>query len=380
MTFDPKFLENLFSANFDSISTGEDPPYLAAIHEMIVWLEIGILQPWRYALFSSKILIFSANLFNHMTFNYTVHAFKSLFKYHKAVFDIVKNRYNQLNAVSGDGKNQKINWKIVDSKRPSLLDSLLLKRVLQSDETHLGLFGKLWRRVSGFVDVMWHMDMFIVAGHDTSTASISWTLYMLAHHPQAQELAAREVRQYLEHLQKSDGQQPNQLNLKRLPYLECCIKEALRLHPVAPFLGRSALSDLHLQPQVDSHEIITIPAHVDVTVFYDYAHRQEKYFPQAGKFRPERYLETRTTFDFAKFKGQDLWWTKANRTSFPFSLGERGCLGQQYAMSQMKLLFVRLLSRYEIIPLSNSGEKMIHDEHHFLTKPPSFPVKFVRRA
>ncbi len=333
---------------------------------MITWLEVAILQPWRY-LAPQKVLIFLVNLFNHMTFSYTIYAFRPIARYQLAVWDIVKARYDQLVIRDSDKKRFRINWKLVNTEKPSLLDSLLLNRVLLKKESQgSNVFSRSWNFLSSFVDVMWHADMFIVAGHDTTTASISWTLYSLAHHLEVQERAREEVFQYLEDL-KNMGEVPNVMNLKRLPYLECCIKEALRLHPVAPFLGR--LGQAELPVSVDG---TSIPAQVDVTVFYDYAHRQEKYFPNSHEYKPERYMGKTnflTTFDLDAQ-------VDPNRASFPFSLGERNCLGQQYAMSQMKLLLVRLLSNFEIHSLPE--EENVVDEHHFLTKPPRFPVKIVK--
>lgn len=359
------FTDNLFNAHFNSVNTDEDPPYLNGLYKLVVCLETSILQPWRYALISNRILLFAVNVFNRMFFSHTIHAMKALFQYHKAVFNIVKERYNQLTSAD------KENWKSVDLKKPCLLDSLFLTKMLKSDneerkENKRHFFVNLWSTISSFKDIWWQINLFIVAGHDTSTSTICWTLYMLAHHPSAQQLAAEEVTRYLDNLKEQfengEQQKPNELNLKRLSYLECCIKESLRLHPVGPFLGRHSQADLFL-PNAPSD--IFIPANVDVTVFYDYAHRQEKYFPQANEFKPERFLEN------------DLLFNSQSKTIFPFSLGERSCLGQQYAMSQMKLFFVQLLSKYEIFPIP--GEK-VQDKHHFLTKPPVFSVKVVKRV
>lgn len=299
-----------------------------------------------------------------MFLSHTKHVIKGLFEFHKAVFKIVKTRYNQLTS------NEELNCKIGDPTKPSLLDSLLLTKVLKSKneekkENGRFFFSNLLSTISDFLSVLWQINMFIVAGHDTSTATISWTLYMLAHHPSAQRVAAEEVTRYLNDLkeQSKNGQEqePNELNLKRLSYLDCCIKEAQRLHPVGPLLWRYNQENLFL-PDVPSN--IFIPANVEVSVFDDYVHRQEKYFPQANEYKPERFLK------------KDQMLNNQNKIVFPFGLGERSCLGQQYAVSQMKLFFVRLLSKYEFSPIP---EEQISNEHHFLTKPPTFSVKIVKR-
>lgn len=78
-----------------------------------------------------------------------------------------------------------------------------------------------------------------------------------------------------------------------------------------------------------------IPANVTVTIPSLHVHREEKYFPDPYSFRPERFLSAGSA---------DLMNPYANVT---FGVGVRNCIGQRFAMMELKLVMARLLQAFE---------------------------------
>ena len=72
--------------------------------------------------------------------------------------------------------------------------------------------------------------------------ALSWTIFLLGHHPEAQ----RRCQSELDKIFGSDSRQPNMEDLKNMKYLECCIKEALRLFPSVPIVGREVHTTFNL--------------------------------------------------------------------------------------------------------------------------------------
>ncbi|CAM6054409.1 unnamed protein product [Sphagnum tenellum] len=84
-------------------------------------------------------------------------------------------------------------------------------------------------------DLQEEVDTFMIAGHDTTACSISWLLLLLGNHPQVQEKILKEQQQIFGDDVDADVKQEH---LTKMKYLECCIKEGLRLYPSAPLFGR----------------------------------------------------------------------------------------------------------------------------------------------
>lgn len=83
-------------------------------------------------------------------------------------------------------------------------------------------------------------DLSQVTGHDTTSASMGWTLWCLAHNPEFQEKVIQEVDGIFG---TSDRDCTND-DLKQMKYLEKCLKESLRMYPSVPFFGRTVEQDV----------------------------------------------------------------------------------------------------------------------------------------
>lgn len=89
-------------------------------------------------------------------------------------------------------------------------------------------------------DIREEVDTFMFEGHDTTTAALSFTLYLIARHPKVQQKILNEIHEvYGEKKYKPF----TLMNLNELKYLECVIKESLRLYPPVPLMGRQLTED-----------------------------------------------------------------------------------------------------------------------------------------
>uniref|UniRef100_A0A1A9ZLJ0 Cytochrome P450 n=1 Tax=Glossina pallidipes TaxID=7398 RepID=A0A1A9ZLJ0_GLOPL len=177
-------------------------------------------------------------------------------------------------------------------------------------------------------DIREEVDTFMFEGHDTTTSGLAHTLYRLARHPNAQQKAYEEVQQVLN---KSKSEPITMKDLQNLKYLECVIKEALRLHPSVPLISRVSEEEFKIGN-------FTLPRNTHIVLPLYAVGRDPQYFSNPDDFLPERFLLENTI--------------KIHPFSFvPFSAGPRNCVGQKFAMLEMKMIVGKVLRDYEILPL-----------------------------
>ncbi len=162
----------------------------------------------------------------------------------------------------------------------------------------------------------------LIAGHDTSTATLAWALYLLGRHPQAMAAAKDEVDQVL-------GQdRPALEQIGQLHYLEQVVKETLRLYPPIHVGNRIAGEDV----VVDGY---LIPAGTRVMYSIYLSHRHQAYWPEPDEFRPER-------FDRSGRAEQPPF------TYVPFGGGPRNCIGAAFALVESKVVLARILQHFDL--------------------------------
>ncbi|XP_034108259.1 probable cytochrome P450 4d20 [Drosophila albomicans] len=185
-------------------------------------------------------------------------------------------------------------------------------------------------------DIREEVDTFMFEGDDTTSSGVSHALYSIARHPSVQAKLYAELQQVL----GNDRTKPvTQAQLQQLKYLECVIKETMRLYPPVPAIGRYTSKDLQIGDQ-------TIPANTSIYLVFYFAHRDPRHFPDPLRFKPERFLddnEERQTF-----------------TYLPFSAGPKNCIGQKFAMLEMKALISKILRYYELLPKGPDLQPMMN--------------------
>lgn len=162
--------------------------------------------------------------------------------------------------------------------------------------------------------------IFLLAGHETTATSLAFTLHLLAGHPEQQARARREADRVL-------GEGPlTAADLDRLPYLTMVLKEAMRLYPAAPVIGRRATEDVEIDGR-------PIPAGGDVMVAPWVTQRHPGLWEDPEKFDPERFTPERESA-----RHRYAW--------FPFGGGPRACIGQHFSMLESVLALATLLGAY----------------------------------
>ncbi|MBL8155366.1 MAG: cytochrome P450 [Anaerolineae bacterium] len=164
----------------------------------------------------------------------------------------------------------------------------------------------------------------LIAGHDTSTALLSWALYLLGKHPHVLEQAREEI----DRVGGKDA--PSMEMVSQLHYLDHVVDEALRMYPPIHLGSRKAAVDLEFHGY-------TIPSGTRVMYSIYLTHRLEQYWDRPHEFIPER---------FDQFKPTPY-------TYLPFGGGARNCIGAAFAQVEVKIVLARILQRYSLELLPN---------------------------
>ncbi|HRQ38353.1 MAG TPA: cytochrome P450 [Chloroflexota bacterium] len=162
----------------------------------------------------------------------------------------------------------------------------------------------------------------LIAGHDTSTASLTWTLYLLAQHPEQMATAVVEVDAVLA------GDDPGESHLNKLEFLDMAFKEALRLYPPIHVGNRMAATDL----DVTGYEV---QAGTRVMYSIYLAHRDKKHWENPEQFCPHRFDKN------ARSQRPPL-------TYVPFGGGPRNCIGATFAQIEAKIVLARILQKFTL--------------------------------
>lgn len=156
----------------------------------------------------------------------------------------------------------------------------------------------------------------LIAGHETTATALSWTVHRLTKHPEV-------LTRVLDELDAAfpDGTiEPSRVG--ELPYLDAVIKETLRVHPVIPGVGRVLQEPMEL----GGYELPT-GAMLGCSILL--AHYNETTWPEPDRFLPERFLDARP----------------GPFTYFPFGGGIRRCIGEAFALYEMRIVLATVLSK-----------------------------------
>lgn len=152
----------------------------------------------------------------------------------------------------------------------------------------------------------------VVAGHETTTITLTWALYWLHRHPEA-------LCRLIEELDATAADAEPEV-LAALPYLEATVQETLRLNPIVPLVTRRLARPFELAGHL-------LPEGMTVGLATGLVHYRDDLYPDPERFRPERFLAR--SFGLGEY--------------FPFGGGARRCLGASFAMYEVKIVLATLL-------------------------------------
>ena len=176
-------------------------------------------------------------------------------------------------------------------------------------------------------NIRYQIITFLIAGHETTSGLMSFTLYFLVNNPGVLERAYEEVDRVLG---RDIGVMPTPQQVSQLTYVQQILNESLRLYPTAPAIG--------LYPYKD--EIIggkyKLKKNTFVTLLTLMLHRDPGVWgPEPEKFNPENFsreAEAKRPPDAFK----------------PWGNGQRACIGRQFAMQEATLVIGMLLQRFQL--------------------------------
>ncbi|KAJ7284064.1 cytochrome P450 [Mycena rebaudengoi] len=201
-------------------------------------------------------------------------------------------------------------------------------------------------------DVLAQVPTFLVAGHETTSTAMTWALFALTQNTAAQTRLRDE-------LLSVSTESPTMDDLNALPYLDCVVRETLRLHAPVPRTNRVAMQDDVVSlntPFMDVngtlHETLRIPKGQAITIPILAVNRDPAIWgPDAHQFIPERWESmAQTSNTIPGVWGQML----------TFLGGPRNCIGYRFSLVQMKALLFTLVRAFEFelaVPAGDIGDK-----------------------
>ncbi|XP_036143835.1 cytochrome P450 4C1 [Monomorium pharaonis] len=176
-------------------------------------------------------------------------------------------------------------------------------------------------------DIREEVDTFVFEGHDTTSMAICFTLCLLAEHEDIQN----RVREEVDTIMKENQGNLTIKSLQDLRYLERCIKEALRLYPSVYLISRVNLEEIQLKSYL-------IPAKTIIHLNILGVHRDANFWPNPEIFDPDRFLPE-------KIKSRHPY------SYIPFSAGPRNCIGQRFALLELKAMIASLIHNFYVEPV-----------------------------
>jgi len=162
----------------------------------------------------------------------------------------------------------------------------------------------------------------VVAGHETTAASLNMTWYLLSQHP------AAEARLHAEVDARSDQGTLTYQDAEDMAWTQCVLKEAMRLYPPGWLLTRRPV-------EADRLGGFDVPPGTDVLLSPYFVHRHPDHWDDPDSFRPER------------FEG-DAADSRHKFAYFPFAVGPRHCIGENFAMFEMTVHLARVARRFRL--------------------------------
>jgi cytochrome P450 len=166
------------------------------------------------------------------------------------------------------------------------------------------------------------MMTMLLAGHDTTALTLTYTWFLLSEHPEAERRVQAEIDEVI------GDDRPGMEHVRELDYLEWVIQEAMRLYPPVYVMFREPTEDVTLSDYpIESGQTLMLPQWG--------VHRSERFYDDPETFDPERWKPER-----AKERPRFAY--------FPFGGGPRHCIGKHLAMLEAQLIVAATAQQYEL--------------------------------
>ncbi len=202
------------------------------------------------------------------------------------------------------------------------------------------------------VNIRYQINTFLIAGHETTSGLLSYTLYALLKHPDILKKAYQEVDRVLG---PDLNVRPTYQQVTQLTYITQILKEALRLWPPAPAYGIMPLKD-----ETIGSGKYTLKKGTFITILVTALHRDPSVWgPNPDAFNPENFSR-----EAEAARPVNAW--------KPFGNGQRACIGRGFAMHEAALAIGMILQRFKLIDVHRY---QMHLKETLTIKPEGFKIK-----
>jgi cytochrome P450 len=179
----------------------------------------------------------------------------------------------------------------------------------------------------------------LLAGHDTTALTLTYTYYLLSEHPEVRDRVHAEI-------DGIDGR-PTAADVRGLEYVDRVLSEAMRLYPPVYTLFREPKTDVRIAGyRIPKDAIVMIPQWG--------IHRSDRWYDDPLTFDPDRWAPERRA-DRPRF------------SYFPFGGGPRHCIGKQLSLLEAKLILATVGREYTLSyegpDLDLRGSLTMHPDH-----------------
>jgi cytochrome P450 len=185
------------------------------------------------------------------------------------------------------------------------------------------------------------MMTMLLAGHDTTALTLTYTWYLLSQHPEVERRVHEELATVC------GGETPTMADVREFEYLEWVLQESMRLYPPVYVMFREPQVDVKLGGyRVPAGSAIMLPQWV--------VHRSDRFYDDPEAFDPERWRPERRS-------------ARPRFSYFPFGGGPRHCIGKQFSLLEAKLILGTVAQRYSLSyareePFDLRGSLTMHPE------------------
>lgn len=226
-------------------------------------------------------------------------------------------------------KTNRVAWRLEKEIRGLILKVVKERKEVESEKDLLQMILESFSssdlgqaKIDGFI--VDNCKNIYLAGYETTAVSATWTLMLLASNPEWQDRVRAEV------VEICGDELPDNDRLRKMKTLTMVINESLRLYPPVPIMSRELLENMKFGD-------IYVPKGVAIWTLAATLHQHPDIWgPDADKFNPERFANG--VAGACKFP----------HVYMPFGVGPRICLGQNFAMAELKILLALILSNFKL--------------------------------
>ncbi|KAL3265343.1 hypothetical protein HHI36_009551 [Cryptolaemus montrouzieri] len=209
-------------------------------------------------------------------------------------------------------------------------------------------------KILSFDEIRQEVHTFMFAGHDTVTATMDFFIYEIAKYPDIQNFIHEEQTSIFG---SNIERETTWKDISEMKYLEQVIKETLRMYPPVPVYTRQVTKEFTYDGKI-------VPEGSFLIHFAYGLHRNEKYFPNPDVFDPTRFEDSEAIIP---------------HSFLPFSTGPRNCIGQKFAMYEMKVILSKLIRNFKFLPAEPEHTLDVKAEVVLQSKT-GINVKIIRRV